>query len=157
VVLEGVTESNGLGWSLDGSVAYYVDSGEPVVRRYAYDQAVGTFGQRLADLAVLTEGEGVPDGLVVDAAGAVWVALWEGGAVRQYAPDGELLRHLPTPVSRPTCPGFAGPGLDVLVVTSAWEGMGQAERHAELWAGHLLTAPVGAVGCLPHRYGGGPR
>jgi len=156
-LLEGIVESNGLGWSLDGSVLYYVDSGEPVVRRYSYDCADGSLGPRLADLAVVQDGGGVPDGLVVDADGAVWVALWEGGAVRQYAADGTLLAHLHVPVSLPTCPGFAGADLDQLVVTSAWQGLAPAVRADQPWAGHLLVAPVSVRGLLPHRFGAGPR
>lgn len=155
-VLEGVQESNGLDWSTDGAVLFYVDSGEPVVRRYAYDLASGRVGQRLADLAVISDGGGVPDGLVVDADGAVWVALWEGGAVRRYSPDGLLLAHLELPVSRPTCPALAGPGLGILVVTSAWEGMEAEARGAEPWAGHVLTTRVGATGRPPHRFAASP-
>jgi sugar lactone lactonase YvrE len=157
VLLAGVTESNGLGWSADGSVLYYVDSGEPVVRRYAYDPGTGALGRRLPDLVELAEGEGVPDGLVVDRDGAVWFAAWDGGCVRRYSPLGELLEQRALPVTRPTCPGFAGPALDVLVVTTAWEGLDQAERARQPWAGHVLVAEAGAAGRPAHRYGGGPR
>ena len=48
------------------------------------------------------------DGLVVDADGCLWIAMWDGGCVRRYSPDGELLGRYPVPVSRPTCPGFGG-------------------------------------------------
>ena len=157
VLLEAVTESNGLDWSSDGTILYFVDSGEPVVRRYAYDVGTGELRGRLADLAVLGPDEGVPDGLVVDSEGAVWVALWEGGAVRRYAPDGDLIEHHVMPVDRPTCPAFAGAGLDVLVVTTGWEGVDQSERALQPWAGHLLTGRVDARGLLSHRFGGGPR
>lgn len=156
-LLEGVVESNGLDWSPDGDTLYYVDSGEPVVRRYSYDTETGSLGQRLTDLAVVGDGVGIPDGLVVDADGAVWVALWTGAALRRYAPDGELLVHLDTPVSRPTCPGFAGPGLRQLVLTTAWEGLNADQREREPWAGHLLVAPAPAAGRPPHRFGGSPR
>lgn len=152
-LLEGVTESNGLGWSADGSVLYYVDSGEPVVRRYAYDTENGRIGGRLADLAVLDEGDGVPDGLVVDDADAVWVALWGGGAVRWYAPDGTLLADVPVPVTQPTCPGFAGPDLDLLVVTSGWEGLTAEQRAADPSAGNVLVTRVPVVGRPPLRFG----
>ena len=33
----------------------------------------------------LSEAEGVPDGLTVDAAGDVWVAVYGGGCVHRYA------------------------------------------------------------------------
>ncbi len=156
-LLEGLVESNGLAWSQDGAVLYFVDSGEPAIRRYSYETETGSLGQRLTDLAVIADGDGVPDGLVVDAHGAVWVALWGGGAVRRYAPDGELLTHVTVPVSQPTCPGFVGPERRHLVVTSGWEGLTPESRDREPWAGHLLTAPVPAVGRPSHPFAGGAR
>jgi sugar lactone lactonase YvrE len=158
VALEGISESNGLDWSPDGTVFYYVDSGDTTIRRYRYAADCGEIGERLADLDdVAGTGWGVPDGLVVDGEGAIWVALWDGGAVRRYAPHGDLLDHIDMPVQRPTCPAFAGPGLDLLVVTSGWEGLPAGERAAQPWAGHVLAAPVGVSGRLPHRYGEGAR
>jgi len=154
VALTGITESNGLDWAPDGDLLYYIDSGEPVVRRYAYDSSSGRIGTRLTDLTVLGAGQGVPDGLVVDADGAVWVALWQGSSLRRYAPDGELLLDLAVPVDQPTCPAFAGPDLRLLVVTTAWEGLHAEARTAQPWAGHLLVAPAPVVGRLPYRFEG---
>jgi sugar lactone lactonase YvrE len=153
VLLDGITESNGLCWSLDGSTFYYVDSGEPCVRAYAYDPETGRLGRRV-DLIQIAETDGEPDGLAIDAEGAIWVALWNGAAVRRYGPDGRLLAHLPMPTSRPTCPGFGGERLDRLYVTTAWEGMTQAERSRESWAGHILMADPGVSGHLTHRFAG---
>ncbi len=155
VLLEGIVESNGLDWSKDGRTLYYVDSGEPVIRRYAYDAESGTVGERLTDLAVTGSMPVTPDGLVVDADGAVWVAMWEGGSIRCYAPDGSLVSDLPVPVTRPTCPAFIGPGLDILVVTTAWEGLSSDEREHEPWAGHLLATAAPVRGRLPHRFAEG--
>jgi sugar lactone lactonase YvrE len=133
----GVTESNGLAWSRDGATLYYVDSGEPVVRRYAYDPQLPP--ERGADLFTVPDGEGVPDGICIDVDGAVWVGIWEGGAVWRVSPQGEVLEVVETPVSRPTCPAFGGPGLVRLFVATAWEGMDESERGAEPWAGNLLA------------------
>jgi sugar lactone lactonase YvrE len=61
----------------------------------------------------------VPDGLTIDEEGGIWVALWNGGAVHRYAPDGSLLAAVQLPVQRPTSCAFGGPGRDTLFVTSA--------------------------------------
>ncbi len=157
VALTGITESNGLDWAPRGDLLYYVDSGEPAVRRYAYDAASGRIGARLTDLTEVGAGEGVPDGIVVDAAGGIWVALWEGGSLRRYAPDGELLLDLAVPVERPTCAAFAGPDLELLVLTTAREGLDPEARRTQRWAGHVLVAPAPVVGRLPHRFAGTAR
>jgi sugar lactone lactonase YvrE len=153
VLLDRITESNGLCWSLDGNTLYYVDSGEPYVRAHAYDPRTGQLGPG-TELIEIAEADGEPDGLSIDADGAIWVALWRGSAVRRYGPDGRLLAHLPMPASRPTCPGFGGDRLDRLYVTTAWEGMTPDERAGEPWAGHILVTSPGVSGCLAHRFAG---
>ena len=153
LLLDGVTESNGLCWSPDGGTLYYVDSGEQQIRAYAYDVATGRLGAR-RDLVRIDDADGIPDGLAIDRTGAIWVALWEGWAVRRYAADGRQLAHLPLPVSRPTCPGFGAAQLDRLFVTSAWEGMTPAGRADEPWAGHILASDPGVSGMTTHRFAG---
>jgi sugar lactone lactonase YvrE len=153
--LAGITESNGLGWSPDATVFYYTDSGEEQsrVRAFAFDADTGTLSDE-RDLIQFAPGDGLADGLVVDADGCIWIAMWEGGCVRRYSPDGELLGRYPVPVSRPTCPGFGGPGLDELFLTTAWEGMDGAQREAEPLSGHLLRTRPGVRGLALGCYGG---
>ena len=146
VVLDELTESNGIAWSPDGTRMYFVDSGEPRIRTYAFDVESGTV-TALDDLAVLdAEIDGTPDGLTTDSAGAIWVALWGGSAVRRYAPDGTLLACHALPVTQVTCPALGGPGLRRLFVTTAWEGMDDAERARQPEAGHLFVRTVPTPG-----------
>jgi sugar lactone lactonase YvrE len=154
-VLDGVTESNGLGWSPDGGTFYYIDSGEPEprIRAFGFEAASGELG-RSRDLARFPGGGPVPDGLVVDAEGTLWVAIWGAGQVHRYAPDGELLTVLPVPASQPTCPAFGGPGLDVLYLTTAWQDMTAGQRATEPLAGHVLRARPGARGHPALAFGG---
>jgi sugar lactone lactonase YvrE len=154
-VLEGVGESNGIGWSPDARTCYFVDSAESVrrIRAFEFDPEAGTLGAS-TDLATFHAAEGVPDGLTVDAEGGVWVAMWGGGTVRRFAPVGRTLEVLPLPVSQPTCPGFGGSALDQLFVTSAWEGMDDASRAAEPLAGHVFVTSPGVRGLPAARYAG---
>ena len=96
VALTDVALSNGLAWSPGGETLYFVDT--LTQRIDAYDVTAAGLGQRrtLADVA---PADGVPDGLAVDAEGGVWVALAGGGALRRYAPSGELLEEVALPVS----------------------------------------------------------
>lgn len=153
-MLDGVTESNGIGWSADGATMYFVDSGEsePRIRAFGFDVASGELGAS-RDLVRFPAGGAVPDGLVVDAEECVWVAMWGGGEVRRYAPDGQLLTVLPVPVSQPTCPAFGGADLDELYLTSGWQDMTTAQRDAEPLAGHVLHTRPGAHGMSVLAYG----
>ncbi|MEY9991070.1 sugar lactone lactonase YvrE [Streptomyces sp. V4I8] len=120
VILDDVAVSNGTGWSPDGRLMYYIDS--PSRRVDVFDFADGRAGNR-RPLAEIEDGAGFPDGLTVDAEGCVWVALWEGAAVRRYTPDGELDRVIPLPVPRVTACAFAGPDLTDLYITTARVGL----------------------------------
>jgi sugar lactone lactonase YvrE len=155
-VLDRVTESNGLGWSPDGGTFYFIDSGEPRprIRAFPFDLASGALGPP-RDLVQPSAGSGIPDGMVVDAEGCLWVAFWGGSAVRRYSPAGELLAELPVPVSQPSCPAFGGPDLADLYVTTAWEDMTEAQRAAEPLAGHVLRTRYRSVAGQPASTFGG--
>ncbi|MCX4557754.1 SMP-30/gluconolactonase/LRE family protein [Streptomyces phaeochromogenes] len=119
-VLDDVAVSNGTGWSPDGRLMYYIDSPTRRIDVFDFDgQRVG--GRRR--LAAIEEGDGFPDGLTVDADGCVWVALWDGGAVRRYTPDGKLDRVVELPVPRPTACAFGGTDLTDLYITTARTGL----------------------------------
>jgi sugar lactone lactonase YvrE len=143
-VLDGVTISNGLEWSPDGSRAYYDDTATHRVDVFDYDTDDGLTARR--PFVVLTDAER-PDGLTVDTEGGVWVALNGSGVVHRYTPAGVLdeVVHLPTP--KVTACTFGGPGLDQLFITTSREGMAPDDDPL---AGSLFRAEVGVVG-LPVR------
>lgn len=134
-VLDDVAVSNGTGWSPDGRRMYYIDSPTRRIDVFSVD------GPRVSGrkpLAVIEESAGFPDGLCVDADGCVWVALWDGGALRRYTPDGRLDRILPLPVRRPTACAFGGSGLADLYITTARVGH---NPYPHPLAGSLLVVP----------------
>ncbi|MGY1636725.1 SMP-30/gluconolactonase/LRE family protein [Geodermatophilus sp. SYSU D00742] len=144
-VLDGLTVSNGLGWSPDERTVYLADSGPGVVHAFDYDPGDGSFtrGRVLLDL----EGDdGVADGLTVDDEGCLWTAMWGAGQVRRWSPDGDLLAVVEVPVAQTSSCAFAGPGRGLLVVSTSTEGMDDAARAAQPDAGRLFTAPAGVTG-----------
>jgi sugar lactone lactonase YvrE len=144
-MLEGVSISNGLGWSPDGGTMYYVDTPTGRIDAFDFDGASGDIGGRRTFVEV-TAGEGRPDGLCVDAEGAVWLATWPGWAVHRYLPSGELDAILPLPCSNVSSCAFGGPSLEGLFITTAREHLGEEERRAQPLAGGLFHARVGVAG-----------
>lgn len=139
VVLDGVTISNGLDWSPDGGVAYYNDTATGRVT--AFDRDL----RHARTFATIAPQDGHPDGLTVDAEGGVWVALYGGGGVRRYTPEGRLDAVVDVPVRKPTACCVSPDG--TLYVTTTREGLAPGEEPA---AGSLFTARVGVRG-LPAR------
>ncbi|NUW31179.1 SMP-30/gluconolactonase/LRE family protein [Nonomuraea sp. SMC257] len=123
-VLDGVGISNGIAWSPDERLCYYVDTLTRRVDVFDYDPAVGRLAGRRT-FAEITRG--MPDGITVDARGHVWVALWDGGAVLRLRPDGRLDLTVEIPVRNVTSCAFGGPGLTDLYVTTAWDGTAGGE------------------------------
>ena len=145
VVLENVTISNGLEWSSDGSRAYYNDTPTQRIHVFDYDSESGLTGRR--PFAEIPAEAGGPDGLTVDEEGGVWVALYGGGAVRRYTPEGKLDEMIEVPAKQVTACTFGGLGLNQLFITTSREGL---EGGEDPLAGSLFRAVVGVAG-LPVR------
>lgn len=149
VVVSGVTISNGLAWSPDGSTAYYVDTPTQRVDAFDYEPGRGLSGRRTV-IEVSSE-DGSPDGLTVDSEGCLWVALWDGAAVRRYTPDGCLDAVVPLPVSRVTACTFGGAELDELYITTSRDGL---DPGTEPEAGALFRVSPGVRGLPTLPYAG---
>jgi sugar lactone lactonase YvrE len=143
VVLEAVTVSNGLDWSPDGSLAYYNDTATQRIDVLDYDGESGLTGRRpFADISPQR-----PDGLTVDDQGGVWVALFGGGAVRRYTPDGVFDEEVEVAARKVTACTFGGPRLGQLFITTSREGL---EPGTDPLAGSLFRVDPGVTG-LPVR------
>jgi sugar lactone lactonase YvrE len=113
-LVDDVVTGNGIGFSPDGSRMYWVDTARGTLSAASYDPVEAAVGPTA--VIVREPAPGRLDGLVVDGSGDVWLAVWDAGEVRRYAPDGTLRATLATPVARPSALTLAG---DLLVVTTA--------------------------------------
>lgn len=153
-LLTGVTVSNGLAWSLDGSRLYYIDTPRRTIDAFDYDLAAGTIRNRRTAIEIPSE-LGYPDGMTRDADGMLWVAMWDGGAVTRWNPNsGRLLQSLALPVSRVTSCAFGGPNLATLFVTSARRGLTPAELRRQPLAGGIFALHPAASGIPADEFGG---
>lgn len=140
VMLEGVTISNGIDWSPDGSLVYYNDTKTQEIAVFDYDPVAGLSNRRV--FVDLPDG-GLPDGLTVDAEGCVWTAVANAGAVHRYREDGALDGIVEVGAEKTTACTFGGDDLDRLFITSSQE---HVDTSADPLAGALFVAEVGVVG-----------
>lgn len=144
-VFDDVTISNGICWSPDGTLAYYNDTATGMVQVFDWSADTGLTNRR--PFVRIEEGQGHPDGLTVDAEGGVWVALYGGSAVRRFDVNGTLSAVIEVGPSQVTCPGFGGPDLKTLYITTSRENL---PDDAEPEAGALFACSPGVAG-LPTR------
>jgi sugar lactone lactonase YvrE len=145
LILDGLTISNGLGWSPDGGTMYLADSGTRVVHEFSFDGERGTISDGRALIDVPAE-VGAPDGLTVDADGDLWLAIYGGGRVHRYSSEGALREELLVPAAETTSCAFAGSGLNRLYVTTATENWSDEQRRAEPSAGLTYRFDTDATG-----------
>jgi len=120
ILLEGVTTSNGIGFTPDRRQVYHTDTSKRIITRYEYDGATGALanGRPFLDLNGTAE-TGMPDGLTIDAEGCIWSARWNGGVLVRYASDGTELARIGFPARQVSSAAFGGDDLSDLYVTTA--------------------------------------
>jgi len=139
-VIEPVDLSNGLDWT--GDRMYYADTPTQRVDLLDYDEATGAVANR-RPFVTIDETDGSPDGLVLDDEGGLWLALWGGGQVRRYGPDGVVDAQLAVPADNVTACWFAG---ERLYITTA--------ASPQPLGGSLFVAEPGVSGPPARAYAG---
>ena len=145
--LEDVTLSNGIDWSPDGTEMYYVDTASGGIDVFDFDLETAGLSRRRR-FAEVPADIGAPDGLTVDADGGVWVALWGGGRVRRYTPDGGLDREIAVPRANATSCAFGGDRRQRLFITTA------ADEDADTPNGSLYVVDVPQAGQVSRPFAG---
>jgi sugar lactone lactonase YvrE len=149
-ILDDITLSNGMGWSPDAQYFYYIDSVPGVLKRFDYDLYTGHISNP-KDLITFDSSSGIPDGMSMSSDGKIVIALWDGGRIEIYEPSGEKVSEITLGVSRPTSCTFAGPNRDILIVSTASQGIDQAD---EPLAGKILAVTGTGLSGLPtQQYG----
>lgn len=150
----GFVITNGIRWSVDGRRMYFVDSAARTVWVYGFDLVNGVPGMRQV-FARLSEADGWPDGLCVDADDHVWLAHWGAARVTRFRPDGTKEREIAIPAPNVTSGCFGGPALDTLYVTTARIGLNDAELQRFPQAGGVFALEgLGVCGRPSPRFAG---
>lgn len=142
-----MTIPNAICFAPDGRSAYFADTAGQTV----WIQDLDAQGWPQGEARVFLDLRGSdqhPDGAVTDAQGNFWNARWGSGRLVGHRPDGSVLEQVALPARQPTCPAFAGKGLDMLIVTSAATGLDPATAttpgaDGATWAVRPAARPVG--------------
>jgi L-arabinonolactonase len=148
-----ITISNGIGWSPDNKIMYYIDSRRLVIYAYDFDLQTATISNRRS-FVQLNEMAGTPDGMTVDSDGNLWVALYGGWKVVRFSPSGKVIEEIPFPVSKPSSCTFGGKDFDELFVTTISEGLNPEEKQNQPHAGDLFIIKTDAKGMAEPKFEG---
>lgn len=144
--------SNGLAWSPDGKTMYFNDTPTREVKAFDYDLKSG----QIANPRVIIHFEktfGWPDGMTTDMDGNLWIAMWGGGRISQWNPDGTLLAQFGVPAKNVTSCVFGGPRMDELFITTAIVGMDRAEFKKYPQAGGIFRMQTNVAGMPTFEFG----
>lgn len=154
VIDDDLSLSNGLAWSSDGRRFFSVDTLTSRIFVRTYDPATGETGPRELFAAVDGFPDGFPDGIATDADDHLWVAVWGGGCVLRFSPDGALAGRIDVPAPHTTSVAFVGPALDTMVITTAREELSDADVARHTGSGRLFTLRAGVTGLPPRLWQG---
>ena len=152
-VISDVTISNGLDWTEDDRLMYFIDTMSYRVDMLDFESSTGSIANR-RPLIRIDKADGWPDGMTVDSEGGLWVALWGGWSVRRYWPDGRLHFEIAVPASQVSSCVFGGSDLSDLYITTAASGLSAQELENQPYAGGLFRCRPGHVGRPPHKFRG---
>lgn len=125
-LLGNVTISNGLAWSPDYRMLYYIDTPTREVTSFDYDLDSGMIANPRTVIRI-PDGFGWPDGMTSDRRGNLWIAMWGGAQVTKWDPNtGQLLERTPIPAKNVSSCVFGGKDMNELYITSARKGLDEA-------------------------------
>jgi sugar lactone lactonase YvrE len=150
-VVDGLTISNGPAFDEAGGVIYLADTALGIVDAFDFDPTSGQLGSRRRFLDFADAGIW-PDGMTVDDAGFLWVALGRAGAVHRYDRTASIDSVLELPTSNPTSVTFGGKDGGDLYITTSWIDLGPEERVAEPFAGAIYRCRPGVTGRSSPRF-----
>jgi sugar lactone lactonase YvrE len=137
--MERISISNGLTWSLDNSILYYIDTPTFTVAAFDFDRVNAVLTNKRIAIRI-PENNGSPDGMTIDSEGMLWIAHWDGWQITRWDPlSGEKILSIPLPVARVTSCCFGGVLFNDLYITSARNGLSQDQLREQPLAGSLFV------------------
>ena len=141
----GALTSNGAAFSPDGTQFAWADTSRHTLFRFDYDAETGALGARTV-WRTWPQGDGRPDGGSFDADGCYWTALFDGARVARLDSAGRILEEVAIPCPRPTMGAFGGEDGRTAFVTTAREGLSEAQLAAYPHSGGVFAFRVETPG-----------
>ena len=151
-IFPGISIPNGICFSPDGTIGYFVDTMENLYMKVAVDPATGLPSGKPE---VFHDGRGEDggiDGSVCGADGTIWNARWGVGEVHHYSTDGRITERYKLPPKQTTCPAFIGRNADRLLVTTAGEDLTPEDLKADPEAGYIYELGLPVKGMFDAAY-----
>jgi sugar lactone lactonase YvrE len=153
-LLDDIRISNGLAWSPDYKIFYYIDTPTRQVRAFDYDLDTGNISHPRIVVDIPFE-MGFPDGMTSDMDGRLWIALWGGSRVSKWNPlTGRKEAEIALPAPHVTSCAFGGPRHDILFVTTARVGLDEAALAANPLSGGLFQIQTQTTGMPTFAFNG---
>ena len=148
-MIEKVSIPNGICFSPDEKIMYFIDSPTGSVWQFRYDRKTGDISDR--EVFFHVDENAVPDGMAIDVNGCLWIAICGGGKVLKVSPEGTVLGEILFPNARMiTCPAFAD---EDLFITSAEEEEPEKYPDSVKYGGSVFKVYVGVRGLPVHKFG----
>ena len=101
VIIDNTTISNGLAFSTDNKILYFIDTPTKKVAKYFYDIESGDV--KFDSYVIEFKEKGSPDGMCTDKEGMLWIAEWGGGCISKWNPlTGQRLEQIKLPCTNVT-------------------------------------------------------
>jgi len=140
-IMEGISCSNGMTFSLDLKTFYHTNTGKRRVTAYDCDPATGNISNPRIFFQG-NEAQGYPDGLTIDDSGHIWQAFWGAGLLRRISPSGIIVEEIPVPAKQPSSVIFGGEKLNRLYITTACQGASDLSTGIDGKTGDFLGGKV---------------
>ena len=146
-----ITIPNSICFSPEKNFVYFADTRKEKIWRQDLDQLNG-WPMNKPIVFIDFKAQGIhPDGSVCDSEGFLWNAQYGASRLARYSPEGELDRVENFPVSQVTCPAFGGEYFDTIFVTSACQGLKEADLKVEPLAGKVFHFESDVVGLAEYQ------
>lgn len=146
----GLACGNGLTWSPDNSTMYLNDSGCQVIYAYDFDAETGD----LSNKRLFYETRGtpdLPDGMVADSDGNLWIAMFKGSNVSVISPEGKLIKKINYPARNMACTTWGGTKNNILYSVSGYD---KSQEDPSDQGGHIFREVTTKKGTTKHLFNG---